>query len=108
MTDQTAAAPKQIPFLVPRMRAALEKIYAPRRPDKIFQRFHKRDMYEIMVDLIGKDSAITYLEFGVYQGDSLNHIASKFHNPDARILRLRQFRGVTRSLGADGGRQFCA
>lgn len=99
MTDQTATAAYHIPFLVPRMRAALEKIYAPRRPDKIFPRFHKRDMYEIMVDLIGKDSAITYLEFGVYKGDSLNYIASKFHNPDARLYGFDSFEGLPEAWG---------
>jgi O-methyltransferase len=49
---------------------------------------------------IGRDVEITYVEFGVYKGDSIRHISGLNRNPGSIFIGLDSFEGLPDSWGA--------
>ena len=49
---------------------------------------------ECIEKVMGPDAAITYVEFGVYQGDSIRRISSLNRNPDSVFIGLDSFEGL--------------
>lgn len=54
----------------------------------------KQDLHQFAVDYIGADSLLTYLEFGVYRGRSLQFFASSFKNPESLFIGFDSFEGL--------------
>jgi O-methyltransferase len=53
----------------------------------------KLQLYDMAAELIG-DAPITYLEFGVHKGWSIDQIARRFSNPGARFYGIDSFEGL--------------
>jgi hypothetical protein len=50
--------------------------------------------HDTVIDRIGADTALLYLEFGVARGASIIRFASKFKNPQARLVGFDSFVGL--------------
>jgi len=50
----------------------------------------------------GRDRAITYVEFGVYRGDSIRHFAQANANPESLFVGLDSFEGLPEKWGTRG------
>lgn len=105
-SEAVTAAPVQLVARGLRRQAATEKIYTPRRPASIFPRGTKTNLYDMAANLIGKDTAITYLEFGVFRGWSLGQIARRFTNPDTKLYGFDSFEGLPEAWGGLMPRHF--
>ena len=78
---------------------AFEMIYELRRPNIVFSS-HTTDMVGLLRDyrnvvarLIG-ERPISYLEFGVFSGESMKEMAKRFPSPDARFTGFDSFEGL--------------
>ena len=78
---------------------AFEVIYETRRPDIVFSTHTTdamrllRDYRDVVARLIG-DQPISYLEFGVFSGNSMKEIAKRFPSPDARFTGFDAIRAL--------------
>ena len=71
---------------------AYENFYAPNAPKLSFnERFAFHDS---VVDHVGADTELLYLEFGVAKGASLTRFASKFRNPATKLVGFDSFTGL--------------
>jgi hypothetical protein len=60
------------------------------------------DIEDYAATHLGQNTAVSYLEFGVANGDSLKRMAAKFVNPDTRFIGFDSFLGLPEdwSVGA--------
>ena len=70
---------------------ALDDIYNPRPAPLVAS--NKDELYNVVAQTIG-DVPLTYLEFGVWQGWSINTMAQKFRHPEARFFGFDSFEGL--------------
>ena len=94
--NKEAAQAKQLRNL--RYVRAMKSIYLPRPAPTQFaigERLSK--LYPFVADAIGPDAKLTYLEFGVFRGKSLNRMAELFTSPDARFIGFDSFEGLPES-----------
>jgi O-methyltransferase len=55
----------------------------------------REELHRVCIEkVVGSGTAITYLEFGVYQGDSIRRISSLNTNPDSIFIGLDSFEGL--------------
>jgi len=54
----------------------------------------KADLHAYAADHLGRNALITYLEFGVANGDSLRRAANGFRNPETRLIGFDSFYGL--------------
>jgi hypothetical protein len=57
------------------------------------------ELYQFAGETIGKDTAIRYLEFGVYQGRTMRQISGIFSNPESRFTGFDSFEGLPEPWG---------
>lgn len=76
-----------------RIDAALESIYEPLRPAKIFHQGMKERLYDLVLETIG-NRPIIYLEFGVYEGWSMERILQRFSHQGSRFYGFDSFEGL--------------
>jgi O-methyltransferase len=80
-------------------RRANQTLYLPRPAPVIFPVRKKMTMlYPFAGETIG-DVAVTYLEFGVYRGDSMRKMAQIFTHADARFVGFDSFEGLPEAWG---------
>ena len=79
-------------FGFPRRAFAFETFYKPRAPASVVS--VKDALYRIAADKIGRDGPVTYLEFGVANGDSLRKMALEFNHPDSLFVGFDSFLGL--------------
>jgi O-methyltransferase len=85
-----------------RIALAHSELYHSRRPSRIFRQGEKVELYNVAAEMIG-NRAITYLEFGVFQGRSIKRIAERFPHPDARFIGFDSFEGLPEHWGGIRG-----
>lgn len=68
--------------------------FASRSGDEIA----RDQLYTYLIDQIG-DQEITYLEFGVYRGDSMRYWTHKHRNPRSQFFGFDTFEGLPESWG---------
>lgn len=57
--------------------------------------FSRQDVYrDSIIDTIGKSEEVTYVEFGVWKGDSLNYFVKRFSNESSTFIGLDTFEGL--------------
>jgi hypothetical protein len=73
------------------------------RPDR-----RLRDRWEVFETVASKvaDKPVLYLEFGVYQGESIRYWAARLRHPDARLHGFDSFEGLQDDWGPYGKGQF--
>ena len=73
----------------------MEKIYLPNPAPLIFpNRTRFTHLYPAAAETIGRDLPVSYLEFGVFKGNSIIKMASIFTNPGARFIGFDSFEGL--------------
>jgi Macrocin-O-methyltransferase (TylF) len=82
-----------------RIDIAIQEVYwcrpAPVIVDKAADQVSKLvPFYTAVADRLGRDTPITYLEFGVAQGLSMRHISGLFSNPASRFHGFDSFVGL--------------
>ena len=60
---------------------------------------NKETFWDGVVDLIGKEEDLTYVEFGVWTGFSLKYFLKKFNNPSSKFIGLDSFEGLPEKWG---------
>jgi hypothetical protein len=102
VSDQSAGAkPAPAKASNPRqqmVRAALDALYFPQRPQAVFPLGQKVKLYDIAKREIG-DRALTYLEFGVHKGWSMSQITRRFPDRWARFIGFDSFEGLPEKWG---------
>jgi hypothetical protein len=98
-TPSGASTVAPIPAHVKEMRIklrqrALDKVYRPRPAPTVFPLGSKlRTLYPFVRETI-KDVPMTYLEFGVFKGQSLGRMVQLFKNPETRFYGFDSFMGL--------------
>lgn len=59
----------------------------------------KTQIWDEAVKRIGADAELTYIEFGVYKGDSIKYVAQQFINPNSEFLGFDSFEGLPEQWG---------
>jgi len=72
---------------------ATRNIYYPRRPRHAVPAGATGELYDFAAATIGNEPLL-YLEFGVYNGNSMRAIASRFLHPEARFVGFDSFEGL--------------
>lgn len=75
-----------------RRRLAFERLYKPREGSVIVE--DRSALYRHAADLMGSDEPITYLEFGVGQGNSMREMVRQFPHPDSLFVGFDSFIGL--------------
>jgi len=70
----------------------LEQVYGS-RPAKVVLD-DKHDLYRYVADYLGKDTQLTYLEFGVAGGASISFLSDQFSNPKTVFYGFDSFEGL--------------
>ncbi len=61
---------------------------------------HREPLWDdAMLRLLDATAPITYVEFGVFEGDSIRYFASKITHPDSRFIGLDSFDGLPEDWG---------
>jgi hypothetical protein len=76
--------------------SAFERWYLPQEPSTAA---HKTALHDEVVDAIGRDAPVRYLEFGVHEGWSISRFASLFTNPAATFTGFDSFVGLPENWG---------
>jgi hypothetical protein len=76
-----------------RREQAIRHVYFPRRPRHAVPAGAKDELYDFAAATIGNEP-ILYLEFGVYNGNSMRAIATRFRHPEARFVGFDSFEGL--------------
>jgi hypothetical protein len=80
-------------LMTARRAEAFDKIYQPRRaPNRIQGQDHPA-LYDFAAKTIG-DAPIQYLEFGVFEGRSMQRMLERFRHPRATFAGFDSFRGL--------------
>ena len=56
--------------------------------------YKKEDMWDFLIEKIGENEKIIYIEFGVFEGYSIKYFSSKNKNKDSIFLGLDSFKGL--------------
>jgi len=75
-----------------RRRLAFEKLYLPREAGVVVH--DNTSLYRHAADVVGRDKQITYLEFGVADGNSLRKMVGEFSHPNALFVGFDSFVGL--------------
>jgi hypothetical protein len=89
--ESPAAAP---PLSHALLRRALETLYVPRRAPVTFVWGEKWDRFYPHVGEVLGNRPLTYLEFGVYRGKSMQFMAAMFADASARFFGFDSFEGL--------------
>ena len=76
-----------------RLQEAVEKVYEPRKPPHDAMVTERENLYDFARAQMG-DVPLTYLEFGVRQGRSMNRMMKRFRHPDALFYGFDSFVGL--------------
>jgi len=77
---------------------AIRELYQPNPAQTLVPRGRKAELYDIAARTIG-DCPITYLEFGVHKGWSMQHMSTRFTHPDATFVGFDSFEGLPEAWG---------
>jgi hypothetical protein len=72
-----------------------------RRSNRCLKFRDRVEMFEFVVNRIGKDRPITVLEFGVYDGESMKLWLAMNSNPESRFYGFDSFEGLPEDWDAD-------
>jgi len=86
--------------------SAYENFYVQKIPKRSFDR--RPAFHNSVVNHIGPDTELLYLEFGVASGASLKGFASKFLNPETKFVGFDSFVGLPESWGKKEAWHFSA
>jgi hypothetical protein len=70
----------------------LEQVYRSRPAQVVLD--DKHDLYKYVADYIGRETHLTYLEFGVAAGQSISFLSGQFSNPQAVFYGFDSFQGL--------------
>ncbi len=56
-------------------------------------------LWDALLDAIGNETSIAYVEFGVHQGFSISYAAARNNNPESRFIGLDSFEGLPENWG---------
>src|ERR1700722_6594943 len=73
---------------------ALETVYRPRSAQHSVGKNQVGALYDFAGNTIGRAAPIFYMEFGVFEGDSMARIAERFSHPQARFFGFDSFEGL--------------
>ncbi len=82
---------------------AMDEVYWPNPVARFAPLEDKTKLYDIACQVIG-DVPLTYLEFGVYEGWSLQRIAARFTHPSARFCGFDSFQGLPENWAPESPR----
>ena len=93
--ESKAAVQNARPLPVMLRQRAMQKVYNPRPAPVLFPLGGKgRTLYPFAANTIGATERITYLEFGVFQGNSIRRMAELFTHPESRFVGFDSFAGL--------------
>jgi len=104
-TSQSPPAARQWSFGELIWHRAIRHVYHPRVAPIELKFGAKDELYDIVARTIG-DRPITYLEFGVYRGDSMAKMAKRFTDPRSEFIGFDSFEGLPEDWGAIGAGTF--
>lgn len=59
------------------------------------------ELYNIILDDLGRSSPVTYIEFGVFKGDSIKFFSNSFSNEQSVFYGLDSFLGLPEAWGGE-------
>ena len=60
---------------------------------------NRENLWRATLDVIGSDKQILFLEFGVYQGDSIRFFSRELTNSDSKLIGFDSFQGLPEDWG---------
>lgn len=83
---------------------SLERALAHSRFGKLEREFEvarrcegREQLWDAVVSSIGADTAVDFLEFGVFRGESIRYFAQRLHHRDSRFVGFDSFEGLPES-----------
>src|SRR5450759_5205658 len=61
---------------------------------------HDRDLFDLIIRDVA-DSEVLYLEFGVFEGESMRYWANRLNNPKANLHGFDSFEGLPETWNMD-------
>ena len=89
-------------LMLHRLELAYKEWYLPRKAPVILD--DRESVLEFAINHIGKNSDVTYLEFGVASGWSMNLMSSKLSSPQTRLVGFDSFEGLPEDWVTSDGR----
>ncbi len=86
---------KKLDLKVATRRRAMRKLYVPHPASTIFPLGTKMsELYPFVGRTLFADQPLTYIEFGVFEGASLDRMAQIFTHPESRFIGFDSFEGL--------------